>query len=163
MLRYFRTKTSLRRMRANSTIHFRLTVGHGAKRMLCPPKGRHVSLRTANSAVPVSGGLSGDTYQNIMRFAGASILVFVLFCSTFLFIIWFPFNIGACVFLGYPVTLGIETSGLLLYRRTFVRLFPPQLQRGTPYFITLNLDPHRESKSDGNGGHGKNQDPTANS
>ena len=104
-----------------------------------------------------------DTYQNIMRFAGASILVFVLFCSTFLFMIWFPFHISVCVFLSYPVTLGIETSGLLLYRRTFVRLFPPQLQRGTPYFITLNLDPRRESKSDGSGDQEENQDPTANS
>lgn len=104
-----------------------------------------------------------DTYQNIMRFAGASILVFVLFCSTFLFMIWFPFHISACVFLGYPVTLGIETSGFLLYRKTFVRLFPPRLQRGTPYFITLNLDPQRESKNDGSIDRGEDQDPTADS
>src|SRR6266481_6145577 len=102
-----------------------------------------------------------DAYQGLMRFAGAFVLLFVLFCSIFLLTFWLPYYLG--VLLTYPVTLGVMTSGFLLYQRTFVRLFPPQLQRGTPYFITLNLDPRRESKSDGSGDQEKNQDPTANS
>ena len=80
-----------------------------------------------------------DTYQNMMRFAGAFVLVCVLFCSIFSLMIWLPLNIGICAALSYVVTLGFETSGFLLYQKTFVRLFPPRLQRGTPYFITMNL------------------------
>lgn len=80
-----------------------------------------------------------DTYQNIMRFAGASVLLFVIFCSYILARIWLSLNEGICALLSNLVTLGIETSGLLLYRKTFTRLFPPRLQRGTPYFITMHL------------------------
>jgi hypothetical protein len=66
------------------------------------------------------------------------------------------------VLLTYPVTLGVMPSGFLLYQRTLVRVFPPRLQRGNPYFITLNLDPHRKSKSDG-GDQERISDRTANS
>ena len=85
-----------------------------------------------------------DAYQEIQRFVGAFGFLFTLFCSIVLLTIWLPYYLG--VLLTYPITLAVMTSGFLLYQRTFVRLFPPQLQRGTPYFITLNLGPRRESK-----------------
>ncbi|MBS1840311.1 MAG: CPBP family intramembrane metalloprotease [Acidobacteria bacterium] len=85
-----------------------------------------------------------DVYQELMRFGGAFVFLLVLFCSIVLLTFWLPYYLG--VLLTYPVTLGVMTSGFLLYQRTFVRLFPPRLQRGTPYFIRLNLGSRRESK-----------------
>jgi hypothetical protein len=68
-----------------------------------------------------------DGYQNVMRFVAA-----------------FGF--------GY----GVMTSALFLYRRPFTRLFPPRLQRGTPYFITLNLEGRHKSKSSNREDHDSN-------
>lgn len=78
-----------------------------------------------------------DGYQNVMRFAGAFGFCSLILCTLILLTIWLPGNLGA--WFTYPVSYGVATSGLFLYRRTFTRLFPPRLQRGTPYFITLNL------------------------
>jgi len=89
-----------------------------------------------------------DGYQNVMRFAGAFAFCSLTLCTIILLTSWLPGNLGA--WLTYPVSYGIATSGLFLYRRAFTRLFPPRLQRGTPYFITLNLERRDKSKvSDG--------------
>ena len=100
-----------------------------------------------------------DAYQEISRFVGAFGFLFVLFCSIVLLTIWLPYYWD--VLLTYPLTLAVMTSGFLLYQRTFVRLFPPQLQRGTPYFITLNLEPRRESKAGSSEDRSKEQNPPA--
>ena len=86
-----------------------------------------------------------DGYQNVMRFSAA-----LGFCSLTIFTLavlqlWVPENL--VYWLTYPVSYGTATSGLFLYKRAFIRLFPPRLQRGTPYFITLNLEGRRESKT----------------
>jgi hypothetical protein len=86
-----------------------------------------------------------DGYQNVMRFAGAFGLCSVILLTTILLTSWMPGNLGA--WLTYPVSYGFATSGLFLYRRAFTRLFPPRLQRGTPYFITLNLEGRHKSKA----------------
>src|SRR5439155_478289 len=75
--------------------------------------------------------------QNVMRFATAFGFCSLILCTLILLTDWLPGNLGA--WLTYPVSYGVATSGLFLYRRAFTRLFPPRLQRGTPYFITLNL------------------------
>jgi len=85
-----------------------------------------------------------DGYQNVMRFAGAFGFCSLNLCTLILLTVWLPGNLGA--WLTYPVSYGLATSGLFLYRRTFTRLFPPRLQRGTPYFITLNLGGSRIRK-----------------
>jgi hypothetical protein len=90
----------------------------------CPSCGESLSL--------------SDGYQNVMRFAAAFGFGSVILCTIILLTSWLPGNLGA--WLTYPVSYGIATSALFLYRRAFTRLFPPRLQRGTPYFITLNLD-----------------------
>ena len=91
-----------------------------------------------------------DTYQNVMRFAAALGFFSLFICTLAQLIHWLPGNLG--VWLSYPVSYGAATSGLFLYKRAFTRVFPPRLQRGTPYFITLNLEGRRESKT-GNGEH----------
>jgi Type II CAAX prenyl endopeptidase Rce1-like len=86
-----------------------------------------------------------DGYQNVMRFAGAFAFCCLILCTIVLLTSWLPGNLGA--WLTYPVSYGIATSGLFLYRRVFTRLFPPRLQRGTPYFITLNLERRAKSRT----------------
>jgi Type II CAAX prenyl endopeptidase Rce1-like len=89
-----------------------------------------------------------DGYQNVMRFAAAFGFGSVILCTIILLTSWLPGNLGA--WLTYPVSYGIATSALFLYRRAFTRLFPPRLQRGIPYFITLNLDGcHKQKASKG--------------
>ncbi len=85
-----------------------------------------------------------DGYQNLMRFAAALGFCSLTLCTLMLLTGWMPGNLGA--WLTYPVSYGVATSSLFLYRRTFTRLFPPRLQRGTPYFITLNLEGRNKSK-----------------
>ncbi len=99
-----------------------------------------------------------DSYQNTMRFVGGFVLLLVIFCSYILLRIWLSLNEGVCALLSYIVTLGIETSGLLLYRKTFTRLFPPRLQPGTPYFITMNLGSHSASLPSNGEEKGKGED-----
>lgn len=86
-----------------------------------------------------------DGYQNVMRFAAAFGFGSLILCTMLLLIEWVPGNL--VFWLVYPVAYGVATSALFLYRRTFTRLFPPRLQRGTPYFITLNLEGRHKSKA----------------
>ena len=86
-----------------------------------------------------------DSYQNLMRFSGAFAFCSLNLCTVVLLTSWLPGDLGA--WLSFPVTYGLATSGLFLYRKAFTRLFPPRLQRGTPYFVTLNLKGRRESKA----------------
>jgi hypothetical protein len=86
-----------------------------------------------------------DGYQNIMRFAAAFGFCSLILCTLILLTDWIPGNLGA--WLTYPVSYGVATSCLFLYRKTFTRLFPLRLQRGTPHFITLGLEGRNESKS----------------
>lgn len=86
-----------------------------------------------------------DGYQNVMRFTAALGIGFMALGTLLLLHIWLPDKLVYC--LTYPVSYGAATSGFLLYKRAFIRLFPPRLQRGTPYFITLNLKGGHESKT----------------
>ena len=84
-----------------------------------------------------------DSYQNVMRFGGAFGFCSLIVCTLVLLTFWVPDKL--VVWLTYPIAYGAATSGLFLYRKTFTRIFPPRLQRGTPYFITLDLKGRRES------------------
>jgi hypothetical protein len=89
-----------------------------------------------------------DAYQNIMRFTAAFSLCSLMLLTILLLKDWVPGNL--VFWLTYPVSYGVATSGIFLYRKLFTRLFPPRLQLGTPNFITLNLEGRHESKaSDG--------------
>lgn len=101
-----------------------------------------------------------DTYRNIMRFTAAFGFASLFICTFSLLVHWLPGNLG--VWLSYPVTYGTATSCLFLYRRTFTRLFPPRLQRGTPYFITLNLGRQNEPKRSNADSEPSQQSPPAN-
>jgi hypothetical protein len=77
-----------------------------------------------------------------------SVLLLVLypvvgFVAPLVFFSLWPKNL--VFWLTYPLSYGVATSGIFLYRRLFTRLFPPRLQLGTPNFITLNLDRRNES------------------
>jgi hypothetical protein len=113
----------------------------------CPVCGASLSLLQVELAevfqCPACGeplSLS-DGYQNTMRFAGGTALFSLSFCSIAFFYGQIPFNLA--LWFIYPVTWGAMTSGASLYKRVFTRLFPPQLQRGTPNFITLDLEGRR--------------------
>src|SRR5260370_3218435 len=79
-----------------------------------------------------------DSYQNVMRFVAAFGFCSLILCTILLLKDWVPSNLVS--WLTFPVSYGIGTSALFLYRRAFTPLFPPKVQRGTPYFITLNLE-----------------------
>jgi hypothetical protein len=85
-----------------------------------------------------------DGYQNVMRFAAAFGFGSWNLCTILLLKDWVPANL--VFWLALPLLYGAMTSGLFLYRRAFTRVFPPRLQRGTPYFITLNLEGRHKSK-----------------
>ena len=95
-----------------------------------------------------------DSYQNVMRFAAAFGFCSLILCSLVLLQHWLPGNLA--YWLTYPVSYGAATSALFLYRRAFTRLFPPTLQRGTPYFITLNLGGRHKSKASNGEDHDNN-------
>jgi len=80
-----------------------------------------------------------------MRFAGAASFGLLLIFTILLLKDWVHGNL--VFWLSYLVSYGAATSGLLLYRKTFIRLFPPQLQRGTPHFVTLSLQPPHQTRS----------------
>lgn len=86
-----------------------------------------------------------DAYQNVMRFIAALGFGSIILGTLLLLHLWLPDKLVYC--LTYPVSYGFMTSGFLLYKKAFTRLFPPRLQRGTPYLITLNLNGGRESKT----------------
>jgi hypothetical protein len=104
----------------------------------CPSCGERLSL--------------SDGYQNVMRFAAAFGFGCLNLCTILLLINWVPANL--VFWMTFPVSYGAATSGLFLYRRTFTRLFPPRLQRGTPYFITLGLASSHKSKASNDDDHG---------
>lgn len=85
-----------------------------------------------------------DGYQNVMRFTAAFGFGSSILGTLLLLHIWLSDTLVTV--LTYPVSYGVLTSGFLLYKRAFTRLFPPRLQRGTPYFITLDLRGRHESK-----------------
>jgi hypothetical protein len=85
-----------------------------------------------------------DGYQNVMRFVAAFGFGSLTLLTLILLTSWLPGNVGA--WLTYPVSYGFATSSVFIYRRAFTRLLPPKLQRGTPYFITLNIDRRQHSK-----------------
>lgn len=89
-----------------------------------------------------------DAYENLMRFSGAFAFCCLNLCTVVLLTSWLPGDVG--LWLTLPVSYGLATSGLFLYRRAFVRLVPPRLQRGTPHFVTLNLG-HRQGPKTNNG------------
>ena len=95
-----------------------------------------------------------DGYQHLMRFSGAFVFCSLNLCTVVLLTSWLPGDLGA--WLTFPVSYGLATSGLFLYRRAFTRLFPPRLQRGSPYFITLNLKGRHESKTTNGEDHDSN-------
>jgi hypothetical protein len=90
-----------------------------------------------------------DGYRNSMRFAAVLGYCLLIICTISLLVYSLPPG-NLAYLLIYPVAYGAATSALFLYRRVFTRLFPPRLQRGTPYFVTLNLEDRRPPKS-GNG------------
>lgn len=86
-----------------------------------------------------------DSYQNVMRFTAAFLFGSFNLCTILLLKDWVPGNL--VFWLTLPVSYGAATSALFLYRRAFTRIFPPRLQRGTPYFITLNLEGGHKPKT----------------
>ncbi len=78
-----------------------------------------------------------DGYRRAMRWAGLSAYQ-ILYVSTTV-LLEKEISDTLYILLVWPVAFGVGTSGLLLYQR----LFPPQLQYGSPTFITLNLERHR--------------------
>jgi hypothetical protein len=83
-----------------------------------------------------------DGYRRAMRWAGLSAYL-ILYASTTV-LLERKISDTLYIILVWPVAFGVGTSGLLLYQR----LFPPQLQYGSPTFITLNLEHHRSDASD---------------
>jgi hypothetical protein len=90
-----------------------------------------------------------DGYRNVLKFTAAFSFCSLIVITILILKDWVPSNL--VFWLTYPVSYGVATSGIFLYRRLFTRLFPPRLQRGTPNFITLNLGDHRESKTGDSG------------
>jgi Type II CAAX prenyl endopeptidase Rce1-like len=75
-----------------------------------------------------------DGYRKAMRWAGLMAYLFVGATTAVLF--EHEMSDTLFVLLLWPVAFGVGTSGLLLYQR----IFPPQLQYGSPTFITLKLE-----------------------
>jgi hypothetical protein len=83
-----------------------------------------------------------DGYRRGMRWAGLSAYL-ILFVSTTV-LLEKEISYTLYVLLVWPIAFGVGTSCLLLYQR----LFPPQLQYGSPTFITLNLEHRRSDAND---------------
>jgi hypothetical protein len=92
-----------------------------------------------------------DGYQNVMRFSAAFSFCSLNVLTILLLKDWVPSNL--VFWLTLPVSYGVATSGIFLYRRLFTRLVPPRLQRGTPNFITLNLEGRHESRTSNDDDH----------
>ena len=78
-----------------------------------------------------------DGYRRAMRWIAVSGYLILYACTAVL--LEKEVSDTLFVFLVWPVAFGVGTSGFLLYQR----VFPPQLQYGSPTFITLGLDHHR--------------------
>jgi hypothetical protein len=83
-----------------------------------------------------------DGYRKAMRWAGLSAYLILYVCTMALLDKQISETLAILVL--WPVAFGVGTSALLLYQR----VFPPQLQYGSPTFITLNLEHHRSDASD---------------
>lgn len=83
-----------------------------------------------------------DSYRRAMRWVGLS--AYLILGPFTMVLLEHQISDTLAVLLVWPVAFGAGTSGLLLYQR----VFPPQLQFGSPTFITLNLEDHRPGASD---------------
>jgi hypothetical protein len=83
-----------------------------------------------------------DGYRRAMRWVGLS--AYLIFAAATMVLLENQISDTLFILLVWPVVFGVGTSGLLLYQR----LFPPQLQYGSPTFITLNLKHHRPDSND---------------
>jgi hypothetical protein len=83
-----------------------------------------------------------DGYRKAMRWVGFSAYLF--FAAATMVLLENQVSDTLFILLVWPVVFGAGTSGLLLYQR----LFPPQLQYGSPTFITLNLEHRRSNVND---------------
>jgi hypothetical protein len=83
-----------------------------------------------------------DGYRRGMRWVGMSAYL-ILGASTML-LLENQVSDTLAILLVWPVAFGVGTSGLLLYQR----VFPPELQFGSPTFITLDLERHRHHTND---------------
>jgi hypothetical protein len=83
-----------------------------------------------------------DRYRVAMRWAGISAYV-ILYAATML-LLDKQISDTLAILVLWPVAFGVGTSGLLLYQR----VFPPQLQYGSPTFITLSLEHRRSDPND---------------
>jgi len=83
-----------------------------------------------------------DGYRTAMRWAGLSAYL-ILYVST-VALLDKQISETLAILVLWPVAFGVGTSGLLRYQR----VFPPQLQYGSPTFITLNLENRRSDASD---------------
>jgi hypothetical protein len=83
-----------------------------------------------------------DGYRKAMRWAGLSAYL-ILYVST-MALLDKQISETLAILVLWPVAFGVGTSALLLYQR----VFPPQLQYGSPTFITLKLEHHRSDASD---------------
>jgi hypothetical protein len=83
-----------------------------------------------------------DSYRGTMHWVGLS--AYLIFAAATMVLLENQVSDTLFVLLVWPVVFGVGTSGLMLYQR----LFPPQLQYGSPTFITLNLEQHRSEADD---------------
>jgi hypothetical protein len=83
-----------------------------------------------------------DRYRRAMRWVGLS--AYLVFAAATMVLLENQISDTLFILLLWPVVFGAGTSGFLLYQR----LFPPQLQYGSPTFITLNLEHHRSDAND---------------
>lgn len=83
-----------------------------------------------------------DRYRIAMRWVGISAYL-ILYAATVL-LLERQISDTLLMLILWPVAFGVGTSGLLLYQR----VFPPQLQYGSPTFITLNLEHRRSDATD---------------
>jgi hypothetical protein len=97
-----------------------------------------IKIRDAFDCPSCHGEISvSDGYRRAMRWVGLS--AYLVFAASTMVLLENQISDVLFVLLVWPVVFGVGTSGLLLYQR----LFPPQLQYGSPTFITLNLERHR--------------------
>jgi CAAX prenyl protease-like protein len=83
-----------------------------------------------------------DGYRRSIRLVGLS--AYLMFAAATMVLLENQISDTLFILLVWPVVFGVGTSGLLLYQR----VFPPQLQYGSPTFITLNLNRHRSNAND---------------
>ena len=82
-----------------------------------------------------------EGYRTAMRLAAIFAYVSLYVATLALFYKQIPERVT--LWLAWPVSWGVGTSGLLLYQR----VFPPKLQYGEPHFLTLNLEDRRPPNS----------------